>query len=761
MPPLRRPKLGAVTDKRLTIKTLPQVLRQAVRVFDPQQGDFDLYDEIERFVESQTGSRNTRLDDLRAKGVADGPQQMDGSRWLPVPLGSTVQAPNDLTRVRGVDCLWFREHLGVYLTQWALPLTGGRYTNETIQRVMDAAAADGVGSVYVSPGTAIFETILFPSANYQIQSFLEPRNGLTIYGAGEATVLFLADDFLSGLNDQKSNAHFFNRNDAMKDIHWRDFTVDGNGARNLNPPHSGQSGIRNQIVFRAGAGGSNCTWQRVKLKNIAGANGWSLNGAGVGAKITHCTTENGGPFVGVDNPNNHDFSAGYSTWADTRVEACSFVTDPARHWSGGFELHGSYSGVHNCYFDGMWPAVYLCNELLAGAEGQFVTNNVMKRCVQGVNITTYSGLGMKGLKITGNEIELYKPPGDTSAAVPVGLLSPAGGNAYGGIFTGTLGNGQGTDDIRITGNTIYSHKDQRTTVAAQGMRLNGLKDAVVAGNTLVDLGGPGIWCEGSAWGDSVVRIHDNEFIDCCQCPTGNVVLRGGLVLAWFGMADRSATPDRLFAVRNVRVGVNRYVNRVTQFVRADGSLETFESRGRMLAAITVWGSLGPERQLSQLTIEPQEVENVAHRIYYSDNVGVSYNLNAVNPEIQASVKVWSSNNKPIQGVTLFPGDLILYGDGTRSRYDVSMPPTYQGQVAGVTASIAQNAVLATVSGADRGRLKPGMRVELAGAGAGGATLYTGLVRIVDANTVELEDYAQSPVSAGTLTVTSVAPTAIA
>lgn len=703
--------------------------------------------------------RNTKLDDLRGKGLLDGPQQLDGSRWLPVPKSSTTQTANDITRVAGTDCLWFREHLGVYATQWALPLTGGKYTNETAQLVINAANEDGVGSVYLSPGVCDVSKILFPDpANYQIQSFFRPPDGLTIYGAGEATVLRLSDNFLSGSDDLQSNAHFFNRNDPMHDIHMRDFVVDGNGAKNLNPPHSGQSGIRNQIVFRAGAGGGNCTWQRVKLKNIAGANGWSLNGAGVGAKITHCTTENGGPWVGVDNPNNHDFSAGYSTWADTRIEASSFITDPAKHWSGGFELHGPYSGVHNCFFEGMRPAVYLCNELLAGAEGQYVTDCVMKKVFQGINITTYSNLGMSGLNIRGNVIELYKSPDDTSADVPVGIMSPVGASAYDGVYSGPLGNGQGVTDAKIVGNTVYAHESQRTTVAAQGMRLNGLRDSVVTGNTLRDLGGPGLWYEGSAWGSSVVTIDNNNFIDCCQRPTQNLIHRGGMVLAIYGDADRSTTPNRLFSFRNVKIGANRYVNRVDLEVRADGTVEKWESKGRMYAAITVYGTLGTDRQISQLTIEPQEVENVYRRVFYPYDESKSTNLNSVNPEIHDSPKVWNSVNKPIQGVILEPGDLVIYGDGTLARYALDMPPTYQGQVSGVTAQLNAGSTIATLSGAERIKLRPSVRIEIAGAGAGGATLYTVITRIVGVNAIEVEDAAVTATTGGALTLTSIPPT---
>lgn len=174
--PIRRPKLGAVTDKRLTIKTLPQVRRQADRPFDANKGDFDIYDEIERFVGEVAagGLQNTAVAELATKSRADGVQFVDGSRWLPQLLGSVPQ--NGGTAVNGRDCVWVRDFKGAVLADWFCVGDGVTDDTSKMQAAIDAAAA--------SYG------LLTLGAKRYVAHHLEHRSGVQIYGAGmDKTVL--------------------------------------------------------------------------------------------------------------------------------------------------------------------------------------------------------------------------------------------------------------------------------------------------------------------------------------------------------------------------------------------------------------------------------------------------------------------------------------------------------------------------------------------------------------------------------------------
>lgn len=701
---------------------------------------------------------NTALAELAAKGQADGPQQLDGSRWLwrasGTPNGGaapgTIAAASD-------DGFWHREHLGVYLTQWFAG--GAALTNQTIQAAIDAAAADGVGSVYLSPGTYACTTIQPGGPNYLEQTFITPRNGVSVYGAGVASVIRVPNGFLSGANDATSNAHVFQAAN-LQNVTFREFRVDGNGANNLNPVYdqAAQTGIRNQIAFRLHGGGNNITFDGVEVVNLAGSNAFNLSGAGNGARFLRCRVINGGPWVNAANPNNHDFSAGYSEWADTQVQFSTFDTNPAQtsRYCGGFELHGSNSAVTGSYFRGYYPAIYLSDSPGAPVQGQSAINNEIIDCFQGI-VFAYFAAGFKGGTVSGNRIRLYKPAVNTEPSAPVGILYTGPGRTSGGYF-GTaqdgspLGNASKLENTRITDNTIEAHPDQMSTLESVGMNLHSLHSVEITGNLLTNLGSYGIGLFGSAWGDNGVLIDRNTFRDIACVPNiAAQVYRAGVFVAYrIDASPFAVSPDRAFTAQNVRIGAgNHYLNSVTQTVNSAQATTALSSAGRMLTAVSLI-NLSYYAPLSDVVIESGHCLNVAHRIWYSNAPGLSYNIGAVTLGLAYRPKVHTSSARPIVNTQLYPGDVIEYPDGTRGAYS-NAQPTVQGiTLNAVVGTVAEGSRTVALSGADAALLRPGTFIQVGG--------HYSTVRTVDSLTqITLEDPAGAYYGGATVQVVSVPP----
>ncbi|WP_407570738.1 glycosyl hydrolase family 28-related protein [Deinococcus altitudinis] len=731
------------------------------------------------YVYQRTGGTNTRRADLEAvsaaqvaaltpvsvaaltarSGNAGAAAMTNGSQWrwssATAPVGA-MYAGVWVAAAGGGS--WIRETLGIYNVRWwNADNTGATEAGPAIQAAIDFVSYIGGGSVYLPTGTYQVGGSIVAGASYLENYLLAPRNNVSMYGDGVSSTIKLKDNLLSG--PDANNCHFFQASN-LQNATFRSFRVDGNGANNLTPLNK----TRNALGWRLFGGGSNVTFDDIQVDNLAGHNVWSLGGSGHTARWTRCRVNNGGPYVGVVNPNNKDFSAAYSEWDDSQVTYCTLVTDKDQvtNWWGGFELHGSASGVSGSYFRGCNPAVYMSDKPGSPSVGQWCTNNTMEDVYRGVVFALVTA-GYRNATVQGNSIILYRPPLNTDTGTPVGISYTAGGRTAAGYFdrdasNGYVGNSSKLLGLKILDNTIECNPAQVATTASVGMVLHSLWHTGVRGNTLINLGSYGILLQGSAWGDNVVRITDNDFIDLCQTPTTITTYRTGIFCAWVGDSPPSATsPAVAFAARDVLISRNRFQNRMQITYNASGTLTAMSSAGRMLAAVTLAG-LAAASPLASVVIEDNDVLNVQHRISLPNSPAASYTPDTITAGVVYRPKRWMSSSKPIKNVTLYPNDLIQYSDGTVQSY-ASTTPSHQGAVlSGVTATTTVNSALVSVSGTDVGRLRPGMYINIGGAGASGAAMYSFILSVPALGQIELEDKAATAQAGGAVNFVTLAPT---
>lgn len=115
-------------------------------------------------VSADLARRNNILDDLRNKTQVDGPQFVDGSRWMPHDMGSLSEDGG--STINGKDCIWVREYTGVISLSWWSPIADGKHDNYVqLQAWADAGRRAGYGArLYAPPGDyCTSKTVTFQS----------------------------------------------------------------------------------------------------------------------------------------------------------------------------------------------------------------------------------------------------------------------------------------------------------------------------------------------------------------------------------------------------------------------------------------------------------------------------------------------------------------------------------------------------------------------------------------------------------------------
>lgn len=318
----------------------------------------------------------------------------------------------------------------------------------------------------------------------------------------------MADHIYDQPNDDTSNAHVFQGFD-IDNVVIRDLQINMNGYNNLTPPGK----TRNSMAIRLDDGGSNVLIENIYVLNNPGHNNIVANNTSLASKATGLTINNclmyGGGLGVPGNINNSDFSFIYSEWEHTLVTN-NRMQQPelGDGWSGGIELHRSWSEASNNIITYCDPGVWIASGDQTGAvdiEHIAVTSNVMEDCVRGVAFWV-AGL-IKDVTIANNSIKTMRRA-DNNDIYGVEVITRTSGawndaNAAGGpIYNINIVDNIFTGEDNATRNTVWG---------GVGVMVTSVHGMNIKGNTFNNIIGDGVLILGSPYGVSDVVIQDNYF----------------------------------------------------------------------------------------------------------------------------------------------------------------------------------------------------------------------------------------------------------
>lgn len=356
--------------------------------------------------------------------------------------------------------------------------------------------------------------IYFPAGVYNVASYTTTRNyfinyclllhsNLEIEGDGSQTIVRLADHIFDK-SDTSANAHLF-YGYKTKNISFSNLTIDMNGANNLVPFHV----IKNHAAIFTSYG-SNYYIHDITIKNCSGTNMLNIMSKGNGLVVENCKFFNGGNYVGSPTPNSNqiDYSFVYSEW-DSTIVRNNFIqqqdVDVAlQNYSGGIELHGSYSQVNGNFIEGCWPAVYITSSIDSILQSVSVSNNTIINCVTGISF--WLEQPMKDIFIYKNKIALTHSR-SSKLTLCAGIMIP-NGNAK--QYTKKMANAAPITNLQVRDNIISADSMQMLSAA---MVLHSLQQSTIENNSISGMNYAGIILSGSRWGTNSLVVKDNIFID--------------------------------------------------------------------------------------------------------------------------------------------------------------------------------------------------------------------------------------------------------
>ncbi len=388
-----------------------------------------------------------------------------------------------------------------------------------VQAALDASRQFEGDTVYFPRGTYLFRTFALPH-HYFENYFLKIHSGLTILGQDSSTCLKIADHLFDQA-DSLANAHLFYGR-RIRGFSMQRICIDLNGSRNMVPAGF----IKNHSALFIDEGEE--VWLRaVQIRNSAGRNMIILKGNGSMAKIENCRFVNGGHYVGssVSNKWQDDFSFVYSEWDHTQLlNNLIRQENPVialTGYTGGIELHGSYSLASGNEISGCYPGIYISSSWHP-MHGTQVLNNRILGCVKGISFWVHYPLN--DIVIRGNHITLAAATSGNNPAVISGIEIPNGNAAEYGF---KQANNAPLYRLQIVGNEIEGPA-AKVPVKTAGMLLHSLQAGRIAGNRISGMNYAGLVLQGSKWGMDSVGINGNSFEQFRDNPDAGAV--GGYVV---------------------------------------------------------------------------------------------------------------------------------------------------------------------------------------------------------------------------------------
>ncbi len=383
---------------------------------------------------------------------------------------------------------------------------GDGLTDDTksIQAAIDAARLYPNSTIYFPKGIYIIGSYISTS-NYLENYCLKIYSNLVFKGVGINSEIKLQNHIFDK-KDTTANAHIF-YGTHIYNVVFSGIMINMNGSKNLVPPFF----IKNNMAIFIDHG-YNVKIKNITIKNCAGTNMIAIKGTGHGLLIEKSFFYNGGNYVGGLTPNKYqiDFSFIYSEWDSTRIIKNRIeqqnVDIALRNYSGGIELHGSYSYASDNTIIGCNPGFYI-SSTWHPLEKTIVKNNQIKHCLRG--IAFWINYQINNISIINNNITLTHSRFLNKAFI-TGIEVPNGNTIE---YNFKMANAAPITNLLITGNIIKSLLNDTSKDKSIGLLLHSIQNSRIEKNTIIGMNYGGVVLQGSKWGMKSVVYNKNNFFD--------------------------------------------------------------------------------------------------------------------------------------------------------------------------------------------------------------------------------------------------------
>lgn len=362
-----------------------------------------------------------------------------------------------------------------------------------IQAAIDAVYLAGGGTVILPKGTFLLAS--FSSGYYT----LKPKSNVSIVGLGPASILKVADGLRTisqGITVLYDNDNYF------ENCLFDNFTVDFNGANNLDTWHNASSSINR---MGGAAGMKNIWYDKIHFKNSAGAhflylsNGTAPSNATEKVFVIHNIFENCGTAIAGNGSTDHTsvyFDVDNGSVLDN-IFSQPNLNDTV---STAMETHGSGVIVHGNKVHRYAKAGNLGGDVRDVSNVVF-SDNVARDVITGVSLYTAGAYAFNDLTIANFTAKLREVAGKNSVGI----------EALTGQMVGSV-NGTGLKII----NPIITGPDTQTLTgyAHTGISLFRWNDVEITDPKIRHFAREGIYIEAETRQLKSIKIHGGQLLSC-------------------------------------------------------------------------------------------------------------------------------------------------------------------------------------------------------------------------------------------------------
>ncbi|RKN86413.1 glycosyl hydrolase family 28-related protein [Paenibacillus ginsengarvi] len=383
----------------------------------------------------------------------------------------------------------------------------------TIQKTIDAASANGGGTVYFPKGTYIVS----PSGSTKINL----RNDVHLLGEGTASIVKVKDN----AGDYGMMFGSANSGVPLKNVRIANLRVDQNPQNNTtcNINLTRTDSYYWQFVV-ALYNYENIAVDNVTFDPTCGVNTITLNNErGKNATITNCRFH----FVMAKGDPAYDNSAIYLNGQNHTVTNCLFYAGPGQKARGAIETHGGQSVVTNNVSDGYYTGVNAqANGVSVEHADMTIADNTFSNANQGIQLWPWKTYPLRNVTVSGNTIYLANTVHQRYTTTGI---SSAGGATETGAF----------ENITITGNTIVFQEEFTVRSGFNDLgygiglvKENDILNVVISNNLIRNAPAAGIRIgSNSKIGKARnIQITGNSIMNSGHYPAPSELYRAGILL---------------------------------------------------------------------------------------------------------------------------------------------------------------------------------------------------------------------------------------